>query len=556
MPDDSPAEINQSELNPAKAHPPAPTVDGRFWIIVSAVALGSIFLRTCYFWLKNPLLMGSDQALLLAISQMMLDGKQLYTQIHEINPPLILYINLIPAVICRVFHVTAAHALAVLVLGWTLLSVSLAALCAHRHRDDDQSFYFLPLLMLFLFFIKSDIIDFGQKEQLLCISYLPFLLVRYFRWNDKKIGSVMAVICGVLAGIGICLKPYFLLIAATPELIFFLQKQKWKGKWKPLVAPEVVAAAAVGIIYIVHFFFLPKDVFDTFFYFILPLVKQGYAYFTVSPMRLLNVWRSDFLHLLLVVILAIPLRKYNRLLAPLVGFSLASVAAYLLAGQEWSYHLTPVRFGTYLLGGLEGATAVFILRSLLPKKRDRFDSILGYGIIVFFSGWLAVSLLGLYLHNAEKIPVTSSAGSISAQGSDIDAGMAQGVDWDRIVADYSKPGDSILFITSGVAPAYPLTLQTGRKCGSRYPHAMTLLMAKYIAWDKPGVVDKKPYERLLDRIIGEYGEDIKNNQPTLIVVEKSEVNAVLTKFDFYDKFMPNYYQAEKLEEYLIFTRKK
>ena len=505
------------------------------WLVV----IGSPSLLTCYYWIQHPTLLGPDQALLIDIARSFLDGKHLYAQIREINPPLIIYLSAIPALIGTITHLTPTLSLVVFVFSVALITVCLAK-AVSQCLPKEQRHYVLSLLLAQTLCLKANAVDFGQREQLFSLAYLPFLLLRYARWNGRPLPTILAVVCGIFAAIGICLKPYFLLMVAAPELIYILQNKKLK----PMLAPEVLAAASVTLLYLLHLLFLPKDSLETYFQTILPLVKHGYEYYTVSAMNTLNACKPELYELVAVTVTAILLRRFNSLLEPLLAFTIVGLPVYLLAGQNWSYHLMPMRIGILSLAAVECTTVLLLVRRSIGQTRFDLDGITTYALIAFFMGWLANGLYSTYFQ------ILSTANqAVSPWG---DASNAEDKDWIQLLSDYTRKGDPVLFITRGVFPAYPATLQMERKAGSRFPQAMPLLMAKYLALDLIWS-QSQAYKKLLDRIIGEYGQDIHENRPKLIVIQKSEVDELLNTYNFHQKYMSNYHKLEDYDDFLIYT---
>src|SRR5687768_11876217 len=121
-----------------------------FLLGLSIVILGAMFVAIATFWVTHPLLQYLDQTMYLGLAQLFLDGMRPYVDMVDFNPPLILYINLIPALIERWFHVHILTAFYSFVLGLMMLSVLLSGFVMFQQKERREAFYYLPVLIGFV----------------------------------------------------------------------------------------------------------------------------------------------------------------------------------------------------------------------------------------------------------------------------------------------------------------------------------------------------------------------------------------------------------------------
>jgi hypothetical protein len=511
---------------------------------IGAVALGSAFASVVAFWLYHPLLQYPDQSMYLATAGLMLDGKKLYVDMVDFNPPLITYLNILPVMLARAVHIPTTMAFSLYLFALIMVSTVVSGYLMFKDRKSEDAYFYLPFLLGFLFLCKQEVLDFGQREYLLIITYLPFFVVRYLRWRGVKIPRWIAVFSGLYAATTLALKPQFLLMAAAPELVYFIQKRRWKE----FFTPETISCAALGIAYGVHLLFLDPAVKDRFYNFVVPLVKTGYDYYTVSFLKTISDFSRPFLYQVIVaIVLALPLSRYCSLIAPTTAFTVASLAIYLVASQEWSHHWVPVEFGKLTLFWLEIAVVARYLCSYSVTSKQ---------LNLYMSGVLVA--LGIALHTLQNLPQAPldqknfDMTKIGYTGVSPDEDIQP---WANIVLKYSKKGDHILFISDAIAPGYPVTLQMERRPASRYLHGMPLMMAKYLAFEKHRVDDRMKFEAFYQQIIDQYYEDIQKNKPTLIIVRNSGIMEPLQKGAFFGTHLENYKQVEKVDEHFIYIRK-
>jgi len=532
------SETSQVEIESAEA-----AIHPAFVIGIALVALGSVYLGILAFWLHHPLLQFPDQSMYLATAGLLLDGKKLYVDMVDFNPPLITYLNVPAILISRALHIPSPLAFELFLLGLILVSLVVSGYLLFKDRKGGDSFCYIPFLLGYLFISKLEVLDFGQREHLLIITYLPFFVVRYLRWRGVAIHRGIAIFAGLYAAATLSLKPHFLLMAAAPELVYVLQKRRWKE----LVAPETISCALLGITYGAHLIFMDPEVKDRFFSFVVPLVKTGYDYYTVSFLKTISDFnRSLTYQFTITLLIALPLNRYCSLISPTAAFTVAAFGIYIAASQDWSHHWVPVQYGVITLNWLILAVIVRFISGCAPQSKQ---------LNLYMSGAMCAMALSymtlLDLPKETNLTKHFDMSRIGYKGQS----PADDIDpWAEKVLKYSNKGDYILCISDAISPGYPVTLQTERQPASRYLHGMPLMMAKYLAWEKPRVKDKKKFEGFYNEIIEQYRLDIEKNKPPLIIVRESGIIEPLEKGGFFDVHLNKYKLVETFEEHRFYQR--
>jgi len=294
-----------------------------------------------------------DMGLFLYDAGRVLDGARLYRDVVEINPPLIIVLNLPVVLLARATHVSEflLYSLGSAVLVGTLLAYAVRLI--HRYVFPDQpgrANYLVLLICIALFALVR--FDFGQREHFVLALLLPYMLLVAAELQGRRPGSIEAGGIGVLAGVAIGLKPHFGLVWLALEGFRRLRPaapERWR--WTP------EAACTVGFLsaYALTIWLLTPDYFG-----VATLLAPAYA----------RYMREPFLDLLLVgpgvplvwfVLLArIGLRRQTR--SPELGGLLATViVACFLAGalqqKEFRYHFYPALALAFVLLGLLAADA-------------------------------------------------------------------------------------------------------------------------------------------------------------------------------------------------------
>lgn len=503
-----------------------------------------------YWWSGHPMLINPDQALYVSMAQLLLEGRLPYVDMFDNNPPLAIYFQIPAVVLSQLWHMPLPLCFSMFVQALTLLSTVLIALLVWPFRKSGALLTVSAAALGFAYFNEIQRLDFGQREHLFCIIYMPFFILRYLRWHGLPAGRSLAILCGLLAGVGIAFKHYFLLIALAPELVWFLRERRWQ----PFFAAETAAAALVIFIYLLHFLFLPLAELQSFFGFIVPIYKEGYNYYVTSAIyNMATYWRVEFFWLALVSVLSLCLAELSSMALALCAFSFMSALVYVFAGQIWSYHMVPVRMANTMAFGVELVLLGRLLLNGLPGPRQTrllaaamsAACLLCGGIYLFFQG----KNFAEERQNSESFPMENLGYKGSCPAEDIDPFVES-------CLGNSLPGDTVLFICASMAPGYPSMVQTGRRPGSRFIHAMILPILAYIE-DRRDISEEERefYRRRKQQVLDWYGADIERYKPALIYMQDNPMNWVLEKDNFVKKRMGRYRFLLNKDGISIYKRK-
>ncbi len=176
-----------------------------------------------------------DIAFPLWAADRMQHGARLYVDILEINPPLFIWLDLPLAWLSRVTGLESItwYRVAVSLLLFASLAGSWWAL---RKGLDDEPPAYRRLLWLVAAFalLLLPRLDWGEREHLSLALTLPYILLGIARARGKAVSTRGAVLAGLAAGMGIALKPHFVLVWLGREL----------GIWSSVVGRQSSEAAA------------------------------------------------------------------------------------------------------------------------------------------------------------------------------------------------------------------------------------------------------------------------------------------------------------------------
>ncbi len=496
------------------------------------------------FWFSNCMLIFPDQGLYMHMAELFLQGKVPYVDMYDNNPPLAFYLDIPAVLLARFAHIPGPMAFSLSIYAMIVLSAIASSVILWRCRNRGALFVGMAAVMAFTCFNQHQLVDFGQREHIFIILYFPFFILRYLRWQNLHVDRRMAILIGIMAGVGIALKHYFLLIACAAELVWTIEKQTIR----PFFKAEVWAGASIIFLYLVHFLFLPKAELDSFFKWIVPLYQAGYSYYTTSMSFNLNCWwRPDFYIMAATTLGALVLARASSFVMPIQAFSLMSALIYVLAGQIWSYHVAPVR----LANDISIYIQAFLFAWLMPAffRRGGLGPVYISLAIVAFTGCQCFFFYRDVTNNinqGDRFSLNQLGYSGFCPQTNIDS-------FSQDVISYTGAQDSILFISSAMAPGYPVYLQTGRKPGSRFLHAMILPMLDSLIND-PERIDKAPFKARMQEILGWYADDIHKNRPKLIFVQIRFVYDLLAQRNFFRRQMANYRLLQEKDDFKVYLR--
>jgi hypothetical protein len=310
-----------------------------------------------------------DVAGILDFTQRWIRGEALYTRLLDPNPPLIFVFNRLPAYLGTRTGLDSIAALqaCILLLGAPVWWLALRM----RQRGDEGLIERSFLDAAPVFVLLGAGYDFGQREHLMIVGALPYLLLAARRAGGERAPHRFAV--AVLAAVTFALKPYFLAVPGLIEL-YVLACLGWR-RYLPDPVPWVMIA--VWAIYLASLPLMFPDYLNV----VLPLIATHYVGGTIW-----EVPRLATALVLLVPLVWIAFRGANALAKI---FSLAAVGAAvsaLVQRKGWSYHIVPIELMTCVLAGTLAACWLDRRRPNLRKDSQWMAaglSMLGVLFVVF-----------------------------------------------------------------------------------------------------------------------------------------------------------------------------
>ncbi len=326
----------------------APTVLRPRWRLSRCVALGVLAAALTVVVVTGLMApMKDDTAWLLYVAEQWLKGRQLYVDLVEVNPPLIVWLSAVPVALADMLRLPAKLVALPMFVGLVLGCAWWASDLARRAAPpfDDRLTLFSAIGAVLLLIPGG---EFGQREHLLIAASLPYLALVAYELGGRCAGRRTAVLAGLLAALGCALKPRFVFAFCLVELITL--RQVWRGAgterqgaWRPmgwLLRPATIAASATLGVYIAAVLVLEPA-------FLREAVPMAFALYggTDAPFGDLLF---DCRVMLFAVAVGLVLLTTERArdedrgqVIVLLAFAAGAAMVCIIEGKNWFYHRIP-----------------------------------------------------------------------------------------------------------------------------------------------------------------------------------------------------------------------
>ena len=314
--------------------------------------------------------MHHDVAYYVNAVERLLDGARLYRDLIDVNVPTIYGVMALPVWLARRLGIAPTLAFNLFVLLMAALSTGAVHRATRRVLPDAIILADILAGVLLIGFLVTPGFVFGQREHLAAMALAPYAVCRAGR-KPALPGSAFRAVVGVIAGVGVALKPHFLLIALGMELALLLRRGK---TWRPGLE-FVLMALTVGTCAAATLMLLPEYLER-----ILPLARAVYGGWE-SPLRqIVQPGQFAFIAVsVLAVFLALKLDpRVGDVTSALVGGAVGGYAAFLLQSKGWYYQVLPTLI--FYSAAFALALAGHVLRG---ADNERPSRILTAGGVIF-----------------------------------------------------------------------------------------------------------------------------------------------------------------------------
>jgi hypothetical protein len=465
-----------------------------------------------------------DQSFYTYVAPHLLDGYRLYSpDIQDTNPPLIAWINVVPALLARATGATPhasfvafVAALAAGVIAWSL------RLIPSDRRTPRRTW--LAIVLVYATVILPSVAwklrevaalgmglryDFGQREHFLALLVLPYLFASARRLAREPLPTFEAVAIGAVAALSFCLKPQYLTVVGAVEAVMVA----YSRSLRPLLRPELVALILTGLAYCAAVWLVTPDYFAT-----IPMVAAVYGDFgRQTPWQIMLLSKYNFVVVAAALLGLVLLRgagPMQRMAAVFLAAGIAALAAFFLQSKGWTDHLLPAE--TFIVVAL-GLAVIGRGTRLVSNRRPAFDF-----VTVAVAAASCLAALAIYY------PARAALWANSA--------------WAHYIAETNSataaylPGTGLLILGDGIFSQFDIAMDRGFVWASRWPfmilpeatiraerggagHSDYLMVSNMLAASGRGIPDARQYSAMLRR---NAVEDFERWKPAIVLVQRCD----------------------------------
>ncbi|WP_156477429.1 hypothetical protein [Falsihalocynthiibacter arcticus] len=254
----------------------------------------------------------------------------IYDQIIELNPPLAFYLTAPPVWISRLIDVSAITTYKACIFAAIMISLVMtrALLCSSPSVSAVHRRIFLAVSALSLTLLPLR--DFGQRDHIFAILFLPFLAMQL---SQVEFSKVTRATIAVWATLGTALKHYFILI----PLLVLIYKIVTERSLRPILRVEFLLPIVLLFGYVVVSYLLHPAYFER----IMPWTLEVYGTYEKNFMAVLKpvipiIW---ILVAATSLVAITPQKNSGAVLALIAAFG--AFVVYLIQSKGWTYHSIP-----------------------------------------------------------------------------------------------------------------------------------------------------------------------------------------------------------------------
>lgn len=190
-----------------------------FWVIILGIYIAAWFIQEqlCIHW---------DISKLLQATRFMLAGGTYSKDFFIPNPPMILFLYTPPVILSKLMGIKVMVPFRLYIFLLSSVSFGLCCILARKIFSKKDGFvagtFLVALATIFLIVPGYQL---GQRDCLLLVLMMPYLLAITLQLQGHAIHTKLAWIIGLLAALGLGIKPYFLIIFILIECYFLYSKR-------------------------------------------------------------------------------------------------------------------------------------------------------------------------------------------------------------------------------------------------------------------------------------------------------------------------------------------
>ena len=462
--------------------------------------------------------LNTDSGYILVAGRRLLAGDRLYVDMMETNPPMIFWLMAFVSSIGRYLPLSDARLVGLLV-AIVLLVTGVSTLRAFAPgtsrliRFSVLSAFVLSLVIPYLIWV-------GQREQIAAMLTLPYTVLAARSAGGSRSSMAFGVWCGLLAGIGLAIKPFFLAAWAAIELIVFVTSRRLPGSartdfWTVLSVQCVFGALVLTV--------TPE-----YFTRAVPLARATYDAYGRGHLAVLEAGHFQALVMAGALALVTPWCLKSTARTPYTSVfgaaTLGWLVSYAAQGKGWYYHLLPaVVYATIALTLVTLDVVATLMVFSTHKWPQRVLSATFAVFIGIAAAWSAPVVARLCRDDIILLREQQPEAVVR---------MAEFI-------EQAASGEPVYFLSTSMWPAFPVVNMSG----ARWPYHYHFL------WPIPSLYARGAPGELAYRVPAQQGalereffntviQDLRRSPPRVLVVDRREDQQAMRgrTFDFLKYF--------------------
>lgn len=467
-----------------------------------------------------------DVAAILDVSTRWVGGEKLYVEVLDENLPLTFVVHALPVLTAKILPGTVAVWFTAWVVAGIFASFWACRRLIHLVPSADHALTeaLLPPVLLFLFTVLPNE-HFGQREHIMFVATAPYLIASMARAEGVSLGRYGAIAIGLVAGVALALKPYYLAIPAAVEL-YLLVRRGWRTTFADPI-PWTIALMAFAHLVAMY------TIFADYGFVVLPLAVEAYT--PVGDASWRDVLTSNVLGptLLALAIFGLLAVVFTKTVAArvLVAFGIGAAISAVAQAKGWPYHVLPALSAAILLAALTVSQTV---DRYLPISRSAHR--LPVAVIC------ATLMVLLYFQAALYTPPFYK----QRQFEESIGGRLQHI------IEQNAPHRTFLLLSPGIYPIWPMVNYLGGRMTTRFL-TMWVLQGVYATCDDfPALYN--PPDTMGDSekfVFDAVSDDFAREHPDLLIVDRIAgiPRCQGKEFDYLEYFLQNRVFADAFENY-------
>lgn len=467
-----------------------------------------------------------DVAAILDVSTRWVGGEKLYVEVLDENLPLTFVVHALPVLTARILPGTVTFWFTAWVVAGIFASFWACRRLIHLVPSADHALTeaLLPPVLLFLFTVLPNE-HFGQREHIMFVATAPYLIASMARAEGVSLGRGGAIAIGLVAGVALALKPYYLAIPAAVEF-YLLVRRGWRTTF---VDPIPWTIALMAFAHLVAMY----TIFADYGFLVLPLAVEAYTPVGEASWRDVltsNVLGPTLLALAIFGLLAVVFTK-TVAARVVVVFGVGAAVSAISQAKGWPYHVLPALSVAILLAALTVSQTV---DRYLPISRSAHR--LPVAVIC------ATLMVLLYFQAALYTPPFYK----QRQFEESIGGRLQHI------IEQNAPHRTFLLLSPGIYPIWPMVNYLGGRMTTRFL-TMWVLQGVYATCDDfPALYN--PPDTMGDSekfVFDSVSDDFAREHPDLLIVDRIAgiPRCQGKEFDYLEYFLQNRVFADAFENY-------